>query len=42
MSSIHGSIGVDWMTAYAASKAGMDRMTARLSNEWAKDGVRAS
>ena len=42
VSSIHGSIGVDWMTAYAASKAGMDRMTARLSNEWAKDGVRVN
>ena len=42
VSSIHGRIGVEWMTAYAASKAGMGRMTASLSNEWAKDGVRAN
>lgn len=42
VSSIHGSISVEWMTAYAASKAGMDRMTAGLSNEWAKDKVRVN
>ncbi len=40
VSSIHGSISVEYMTAYAASKAAMDRMTAGLSNEWAKDKVR--
>ena len=42
VSSIHGSISVEWMTAYAASKAGMDRMTAGLSSEWAKDKVRVN
>ena len=42
VSSIHGSISVENMVAYAASKAGMDRMTAGLSNEWAKDGVRVN
>ena len=42
VSSIHGSIGVENMVAYAASKAGMDRMTAGLSNEWARDGIRVN
>jgi len=42
ISSIHGSISTEYMVAYAASKAAMDRMTAGLSNEWAKDGVRVN
>eukprot|EP00957_Ditylum_brightwellii_P167530 12752892-Ditylum_brightwellii.AAC.1 len=42
VSSIHGSSSVEYMTAYAASKAGMDRMTAGLSSEWAKDKVRVN
>jgi len=41
-SSIHGSISVEWMTAYASSKAAMDRMTAGLALEWAKDNVRVN
>ena len=40
ISSIHGSSSVEWMTAYAASKAALDRLTAGLSSEWAPDGVR--
>ena len=35
VSSIHGSISVEYMTAYAASKAGLDRLTAGLASEWA-------
>lgn len=42
VSSIHGSGSVEYMVAYAASKAGMDRMTAGLSCEWANDGVRVN
>lgn len=42
VSSIHGSNSVEYMTAYAASKAGLDAMTKGLSNEWAGDGVRVS
>ncbi|CAM9535870.1 unnamed protein product, partial [Heterosigma akashiwo] len=42
VSSIHGAVSVEYMVAYAASKAAMDRMTAGLSNEWAKDGVRVN
>jgi len=42
VSSIHGSIGVEWMTAYATSKAGLDRMTANLAVEFAKDNVRVN
>jgi glucose 1-dehydrogenase len=42
ISSIHGSISTEYMVAYAASKAAMDRMTAGLSSEWAKEGVRVN
>ncbi len=42
ISSIHGSISTEYMVAYAASKAAMDRMTAGLSSEWAKHGVRVN
>uniref|UniRef100_A0A7S2XWS6 Glucose 1-dehydrogenase n=1 Tax=Fibrocapsa japonica TaxID=94617 RepID=A0A7S2XWS6_9STRA len=41
-SSIHGSTSVEWMTAYAASKAALDHLTRGLSNEWARDGVRVN
>ena len=34
VSSIHGSQSVEWMTAYAASKAALDRLTQGLSSEW--------
>lgn len=42
VSSIHGSISVEYMTAYAVSKAALDHLTRGLSNEWARDGVRVS
>jgi len=42
ISSIHGFISVEWMTAYAASKAGLDRLTAGLACEWSKDKVRVN
>lgn len=42
ISSIHGSVSCEYMVAYAASKAALDRMTAGLSNEWARAGVRVN
>ena len=42
VSSIHGSTSVEWMTAYAASKAALDRLTAGLANEWAPDRIRVN
>jgi len=42
VSSIHASISVEWMTAYAASKAGLDRLTAGLASEWAQDNIRVN
>jgi len=42
VSSIHGSISVEYMTAYAASKAGLDRLTAGLASEWAQDNIRVN
>jgi len=41
-SSIHGSVSVEYMNAYAASKAAMDSLTRGLSNEWAPFGVRVN
>lgn len=41
-SSIHGSISVEWMNSYAASKAALDSLTRGLSNEWAPHGVRVN
>jgi len=40
--SIHGTLSVEWMTAYAASKAALDHMTRGMSNEWASDGIRVN
>ena len=40
VSSIHGYQSVEWMCAYAASKAALDRLTKGLSSEWAPDGIR--
>ena len=40
--SIHGTLSVEWMTAYAASKAALDQMTRGMSNEWASDGIRVN
>ena len=40
ISSIHGSGSAEWMSAYACSKAGLDRLTAGLALEWAPDKVR--
>ena len=42
ITSVHGSSSVEYMTAYAASKAALDRLTAGLSSEWAADGVRVA
>ncbi len=36
------SKNLEYMTAYAASKAGLDRMTAGLSSEWSRDRVRVN
>ena len=41
-SSIHGSISVEYMNAYAASKAALDSLTRGLSCEWAPYGVRVN
>lgn len=35
MSSVHGQRSVEWMSAYAASKAALDSLTRSLSVEWA-------
>ena len=40
VSSIHGSRSVEWMTAYAASKAALDSLTRGLALEYADDNVR--
>jgi len=42
VSSIHGSRSVEWMTAYAASKAALDSLTRGLALEYAVDGVRVN
>ena len=42
VSSIHGSRSVEWMTAYAASKAALDSLTRGLALEYAPDGVRVN
>mmetsp|Transcript_4381 Transcript_4381/g.12344 ORF Transcript_4381/g.12344 Transcript_4381/m.12344 type:complete len:340 (-) Transcript_4381:64-1083(-) len=42
VSSIHGSRSVEWMTAYAASKAALDSLTRGLALEYASDGVRVN
>lgn len=40
VSSVHGSRSVEWMSAYAASKAALDSLTKTLGVEWAPDGIR--
>lgn len=40
--SIHGTVSVEYMTAYAMSKAALDSLTKGLSNEWAGDGIRVN
>ena len=40
--SIHGSRSVEYMTAYAASKAALDSLTRGLACEYAADGVRVN
>ena len=42
VSSIHGSRSVEYMTAYAASKAGLDSLTRGLALEYADDNVRVN
>jgi len=41
-SSIHGAVSVEFMTAYAASKAALDSVTRGLALEYAADGVRVN
>jgi len=40
--SIHGSRSVEFMTAYAASKAALDSLTRGLACEYAPDGIRVN
>lgn len=40
VSSVHGARSVEWMSAYAASKAALDSLTRTLGVEWAREGVR--
>jgi len=42
VSSVHGSVGMARMTAYAASKGGLELMTKTLALEWADRGVRVN
>ena len=42
VSSIHGLRSVEWMTAYAASKAALDSLTRGLALEYAPDKVRVN
>jgi glucose 1-dehydrogenase len=42
ISSIHGEKSVEYMGAYAASKAGLDSITRSLALEWAVDNVRVN
>jgi glucose 1-dehydrogenase len=42
VSSIHGEKSVEYMGAYAASKAGLDSITRSLALEWAVDNVRVN
>jgi len=42
ISSIHGAVSVEYMTAYAASKAALDSVTRGLALEYAADGVRVN
>lgn len=41
-SSIHGSRSVEYMQAYAASKAALDSLTRGLALEYAQDGIRVN
>jgi len=42
VSSIHGLSSVEYMSAYACSKAGLDSLTKSLAVEFAKDGIRVN
>lgn len=42
VSSIHGERSVEWMTAYAASKAALDSLTRGLALEYAPDKIRVN
>jgi NAD(P)-dependent dehydrogenase (short-subunit alcohol dehydrogenase family) len=42
ISSIHGSVGMPRLAAYAASKGGTDALTRTLALEWADQGVRVN
>lgn len=42
ISSVHGLVGMGRMTAYAASKGGVELMTRSLALEWASRGIRVN
>src|SRR5690606_17445128 len=42
VSSVHGSVGVARMAAYAASKGGVEALTKSLAVEWARLGIRVN
>jgi len=42
VSSVHGSVGIARMAAYAASKGGVETLTKALAVEWADRGVRVN
>jgi NAD(P)-dependent dehydrogenase (short-subunit alcohol dehydrogenase family) len=42
ISSVHGTVGLERLAAYAASKGGIDALTRALAVEWADRGVRVN
>ncbi len=42
VSSVHGSVGLERLAAYAASKGGVEMLTRTLAVEWARRGVRVN
>jgi NAD(P)-dependent dehydrogenase (short-subunit alcohol dehydrogenase family) len=42
ISSVHGTVGLERLAAYAASKGGMEALTRALAVEWADRGVRVN
>lgn len=42
ISSVHGTVGLERLAAYAASKGGIEAMTRALAVEWADRGVRVN
>jgi|SRR5579884_1612299 len=42
ISSVHGSVGMERLAAYAASKGGVEMLMRTLALEWARHGVRVN